>query len=169
MTKFSPDGKAIFLARNRDAREDLTILADAIAAVPGLQLFSDQDQSLVIIEDDKKVGVGPKELQQLILQHVVTKHAVETDGKWTVEYRPYDKADTTILLALLNPKTTFDSGGIIWRVSAAPRAPLTGARLRDAKERLQRGEDAGFIARALKTDVQTIQSLGRQPIVRREF
>ena len=124
------NGRIVFLPRGRDQREDLNILADAIAA-------SDADLFEGIwITAGKCISITPDVLRKICTKYVVTKHARETADGWKVEYWPYEPDEMT-LRALLMAKTRED-GSLIARLPKAPSEPvkLSEQQQRQVRDRL---------------------------------
>ena len=147
----------VYRPRNRDALEDLCILADAISASQA-PLFS-KDGSTVAIIDGVDVLLTPSALSDIIEKHVTTKVVVNREGKLEVAYPPYrpdDKALRSLLMA-----ETFEGGNLAKRLPKMPGKPqrLTEKQLETVKYRLQTGEPAERIAPSYGVDAEVIRQV----------
>jgi len=94
------NGRAICVLRNKDPREDLCALADAI--VEAVEIL-DHGGSLVWLNEGRLVRVNAEVLCEIIRKHVVTEQLVNHGGEqgWALAYYPFEPPTAKALAALL--------------------------------------------------------------------
>jgi hypothetical protein len=108
------NGRSVCILRN-DPRKDINALADAIIAAAEIY---NHNGSLVLLRDGKLVRVTAEVLREIIPTHVATRRLMDRDGRWALEYYPFECPTERALATLLRAEN-LEEGSLLARAPPA--------------------------------------------------